>query len=91
MTPLKGVVIAKGACLVAQLTSGAHLDIHTEKDFCVGDPIWIRFDYTRGMVAGVWTETERYFDGDPGSSREGLWPYPGFDPDNDRPPIDPTI
>jgi len=91
MTPLRGVVIEAGAGFVVLLESGAHIDVRTEKDFSVGDPIWILFDYTRGKVANVWTETERYEDGNPGEPSEGLWPYPGFDPDNERPPIDPTL
>lgn len=91
MAPLRGVVIKTGAILVIQLSSGANIEAETDKDFRLGDPIWILFDYTQAKVAGVWTEAERYYDGDPGQPSEGLWPYPGFEPDNIRPPTDPTL
>lgn len=49
MMPIKGVMLRRGR---ARLENGVVITVK-DRRFCLGDQIFVNYDYTRGKVAGI--------------------------------------
>lgn len=63
---MRGVVIEIGVILVIRLKTGAKIRVPLDERFKLGDIAWILYDFTRGHVHELWTNSQYHDDGDPG-------------------------